>query len=234
MIKCIVVDDEAYAIDIIAGFVEKTPALSLVGKFTSAIEALRFVQEGKADLVFLDIQMPELTGIQFLKIAGHQCKVIVTTAYPGFALEGFEHDVVDYIVKPVPFERFLRAVQKAQVHFQPASPAAPTAPPTNYMFVKGDSKHAFIKVNYQDILYIEGLQNYVVIHTTQQKIITYQRLSDLTESLPSPPFYRIHKSYIISLEHIQKIEGNTVHIAQQVLPVSETYRPLFYEQIKQR
>jgi len=241
MIRCLAVDDEAYAAEIIASFITKTPSLTLVGIRTNAIDALHLVQQGKVDLVFLDIQMPELTGIQFLKIAGTQCKVILTTAYPDYALEGYELDVVDYLMKPIAFERFLRAVQKVQA-------ITPVAPPDtvnqrdaidmgdasqiDYIFVKGENKHKFIKVNYADIRYIEGLKNYVSIYTTKERIITYQRLADLQEELPSPPFFRIHKSYIVSLHHINRIEGNSVSIDGQYLSISESYREGFYRWIK--
>lgn len=250
MIRCIAVDDERYAADIIAGFIQKTPSLTLVGTFTNVLDTIPLIQQGKVDLVFLDIQMPELTGIQFLKIMGSQCRVILTTAYPDYALEGYELDVVDYLMKPIAFDRFLRAVQKAQ-HVLPArrpasntvsttlsdrvdQPAAPATElsQTDYIFVKGENKHKFIKVNYADIRYIEGLKNYVSIYTSKERIVTYQRLADLQDKLPSPPFFRIHKSYIISLHHINRIEGNNVSLDGQYLPVSESYREGFYAWIK--
>ncbi|MDX5436857.1 MAG: DNA-binding response regulator, partial [Pontibacter sp.] len=204
MIRCIAVDDEAYAANIIADYISKVPFLELVGKTTSPIEAINWVQEGKVDLVFLDIQMPELTGIQFLKICGSKCKVILTTAYPEYALEGYEHDVVDYLLKPIPFDRFFKAVHKAQgmlqlqepvkaapaVALQPAEQVAASAAP-DYMFVKGESKNKFLKVAYSDILYVEGLKNYVSMYLPGQRLVTYQSLTDLTEQLPQPPFYRV-------------------------------------------
>lgn len=241
MIRCLAVDDEAYAAEIIASFIKKTPFLTFVGICTNAIDALHLVQQGKVDLVFLDIQMPELTGIQFLKIAGKQCKIILTTAYPDYALEGYELDVVDYLMKPIAFERFLRAVQKVQAITPVAAPdtmnqrdAIDTCDGSqiDYIFVKGENKHKFIKVNYADIRYIEGLKNYVSIYTPKERIITYQRLADLQEELPSPPFFRIHKSYIVSLHHINRIEGNSVSIDGQYLSISESYREGFYRWIK--
>lgn len=241
MIRCLAVDDEAYASAIIATYIDKTPFLSLVGTTTSAFEALNLVQEGKVDLVFLDIQMPELTGIQFLKIAGGKCKVILTTAYPEYALEGFELDVVDYLLKPVSYERFYKAASKAQQLLMPT--AAETAqkevspvvnPTADFMFIKGDTKNKFIKINYSEILYVEGLKNYVSIYTTSaQRIITYQTLRELEDQLPQPPFYRVHRSYIVSTEHIRIIDGNHITIADQSIPIGETYREDFFKMIRE-
>lgn len=241
MIRCIAVDDEAYASEIIATYINKTPFLTLVGTTTSAFEALNLVQEGKVDLVFLDIQMPELTGIQFLKITGGKCKVILTTAYSEYALEGFDLDVVDYLLKPVSYERFYKAALKAQQLLMPttAEPdlkeSAPIANASNdFMFIKGDTKNKFIKINYNEILYVEGLKNYVSIYTTTaQRIITYQTLRELEEQLPQPPFYRVHRSYIVSTEHIRVIDGNNITLADQSIPIGETYREDFFKMIKE-
>ncbi|WP_131535820.1 LytR/AlgR family response regulator transcription factor [Pedobacter nototheniae] len=239
MIRCLAVDDESYASDIIAAFINKTPFLELVGTTTSAFEALNLVQDGKVDLVFLDIQMPELTGIQFLKICGNKCKVILTTAYPEYALEGFDLDVVDYLLKPISYERFYKAASKAQQILEPVMPAQSenvvvATPQTNdFIFIKGDTKNKFIKVNYDDILYIEGLKNYVSVYTATQRIITYQALRELEIQLPQPPFYRIHKSYIVSIEKIRMIDGNTVFINEQAIPIGETYKEDFFKIIKE-
>jgi len=226
MIRCLAVDDESYAADIIAGFIAKTPALELVGATSNPFEALQLVQEGKVDVVFLDVQMPELTGIQFLKICRDKCKVILTTAYPEYALDGFELDVVDYLLKPVSYERFYRAVSK----LQPVTPSVNT----DFIFLKGDTKNKYIKVNYHDIEYVEGLKNYISVYAAGQRIITYQTLRELETQLPQPPFYRIHKSYIVSLDHIRMIDGNVVYIGQQALPVGETYRDDFMKIIRER
>ncbi|MFD1257059.1 LytR/AlgR family response regulator transcription factor [Mucilaginibacter terrae] len=244
MIRCIAVDDEAYAVKIIADYINKVPFLELAGTTTSAIDALGMVQQGNIDLVFLDIQMPELTGIQFLKLCGSKCKVILTTAYPEYALEGYEHDVLDYLLKPVAFDRFFKAAQKALNYLLPAVlppsnytpsaplPALPDASP-NYIFIKGDSKNKFLKVGYDDILYVEGLKNYVSVFTPLQRLITYQTLRDLEAQLPQPPFYRVHKSYIISLNKIRMVDGHTIYIQDQAIPIGETYRDGFYKIIRE-
>ncbi|KQS35976.1 LytTR family DNA-binding domain-containing protein [Pedobacter sp. Leaf194] len=236
MIRCLAVDDEAYASDIIAAFINKTPFLELVATTTNAFEALGMVQEGKIDLVFLDIQMPELTGIQFLKICGDKCKVILTTAYPEYALDGFDLNVVDYLLKPISYERFYQAAQKARQIISPTPiEAAPLSTSvSDFIFIKGDTKNKFIKVNYNEILYIEGLKNYVSVYTATQRIITYQSLRELETQLPHPPFYRVHKSYIISLEKIKTIDGNALFIADQSIPIGDTYKEDFFKIVRER
>lgn len=226
MIRCLVVDDELYATKIIADHIGKVAYLELAGTTTSAVAALSLVQQGGIDLVFLDIQMPELTGIQFLKLYGGKCKVILTTAYPEYALDGFEHDVVDYLLKPIAFDRFLRAVGKVN---EMIGALAPTSAPVDHIFVKGDSKHKFIRIAYRDILYVEGLKNYVSIYTTAgQRVVTYQSMRDMEELLPQPLFFRVHRSFIISADKISMVDGNVVYIGEQAVPVGETYREGFF------
>ncbi len=248
MIRCLAVDDEAYATKIIADYITKIPFLELVGTTTSAIEALTKVQQGNIELVFLDIQMPDLTGIQFLKLCGSKCKVILTTAYPEYALDGYEHDVLDYLLKPIAFDRFLKAAHKAHAQIMPVKTASSTIPSVQnqenpnvqnaaaneYMFIKGESKNKFLKVNYDDILYIEGLKNYVSLFTSGQRMVTYQTLRDLETQLPQPPFYRVHKSYIISVDKIRMVDGNQVYIGEQPIPIGETYRDGFLKVIREQ
>ncbi|GGK59238.1 LytR/AlgR family response regulator transcription factor [Rufibacter glacialis] len=244
MIRCICVDDEAYASNLLKAYIEKIPFLRFVGSTTSPVEALGWVSEGRCDLVFLDIQMPELTGLQFLKLAGHKCKVILTTAYPEYALEGYEHNVVDYLLKPIAFDRFLKAVQKAQAVLAPSLVAMPPAIPLiqplpaaaaqEYMFVKGESKNKFLRINYADILFIEGLKNYVSLYLPQQRVVTYQTLRELEEQLPQPPFYRVHKSYIISIDKVRMVDGNTLYLQDKEIPIGETYREGFFKLIREK
>jgi DNA-binding LytR/AlgR family response regulator len=245
MIRCLAVDDEAYAVKIIADYISKIPFLELAGTTTSAIDALGQVQQGGIDLVFLDIQMPDLTGIQFLKLCGSKCKVILTTAYPEYALEGYEHDVIDYLLKPIAFDRFFKAAQKALTQLQPATQSPlphvastppqppPQEPAPDYMFIKGESKNKFLKVSYDDILYVEGLKNYVSVFMPDQRLVTYQSLRDLEAQLPQPPFYRVHKSYIISIDKIRMVDGHTIYIQDQAIPIGETYRDGFYKMIRE-
>ncbi len=271
-IRCLAVDDEAYATKIIADYIQKVPFLELAGTTISAIDALAQVGAGGIDLVFLDIQMPELTGMQFLKLCNNKCKVVLTTAYPEYALDGYEFDVVDYLLKPVAFERFLKAAQKAYTILNGAgtigtaaggagvvgatvaggtaggagvsgaagsgmlmgtSGAGTAGNNPDYMFIKGDSKNKFIKVDYKDILYIEGLKNYVSVFTTGQRLITYQALRDLETVLPRPPFYRVHKSYIIPIDKIRMVDGNVLYIGEEGIPIGETYREDFFKLIRE-
>ncbi|QIX60940.1 response regulator transcription factor [Hymenobacter sp. BT18] len=240
MIRCLAVDDEAPALAILADYIGQLPFLRLVGTTTNPIEALTLVQQGQVDLVFLDIQMPKLTGLQFLKLAGNRCKVVLTTAYPEYALEGYENDVVDYLLKPISFERFVKAAQKvlaqgplSQLLPAPAPAVAPVAASAGHMFVKGESKNKFLRVNYADILYIEGLSNYVSIHLPGQRIVTYQTLRELAETLPQPPFLRVHKSFIVSLDKIRMVDGNTIYLHDKEIPVSDTYREQLYRLIRE-
>jgi DNA-binding LytR/AlgR family response regulator len=246
MIRCLAVDDEAPALLILADYISQLPFLELVGTTTNPIEALTMVQQGQVDLVFLDIQMPKLTGLQFLKLAGNKCRVILTTAYPEYALEGYENDVVDYLLKPIAFERFLKAANKALALLAPATTApttvapppsvpAPTAlvaPTTGHLFVKGDTKNKYLRINYADILYVEGLNNYVLLHLPNERIATYQTLKELADSLPQPPFLRVHKSYIVSLNHVRLLDGNTLYVQDKLIPVSDTYREALYRVVR--
>lgn len=237
MIRCLVVDDEAPALAILADYIGQVPFLTLAGTTTDPVEALTLVQRGAVDLVFLDIQMPKLTGLQFLKLSGNRCKVVLTTAYPEYALEGYEHDVVDYLLKPVSFERFLKAAQKALAQWPapsaaPAPVPTPAAPGAGHLFVKGETKNKYVRVSHADILYVEGLSNYVAIHVPGQRLVTYQTLRELAATLPQPPFLRVHKSYIVSLDHVRMVDGNTVYVGDRLIPVSETYREQLFRLIR--
>src|ERR1700755_1088620 len=194
MIRCLVVDDEPLALHIVEDYILKVPFLQLVKATTNPIEALTLVQQGEVDLVFLDVQMPELTGIQFLKISNGKAKVILTTAYPQYALEGYELDVIDYLLKPIAFDRFFKSVQKAQAVLQPAAAPAPAsqqeqAPQqkqqdllSDFIFVK--TEHKIQKVYLNDILFIEGLKDYISIFTPAERIITLQNMKKMEDALP--------------------------------------------------
>ncbi|HEY9001676.1 MAG TPA: LytTR family DNA-binding domain-containing protein [Mucilaginibacter sp.] len=228
-IRCLIIDDKPLAIDILADYTRKVPFLELVGSITNPIEGLSIIREQNIDLVFLDIQMPELTGLQFMKIAGKQCKVILTTAYSKYALDGFEHDVIDYLLKPIAFDRFYRAVEKAKQSIsKPADKGVQPNTETNpeYLFVK--TEHRIQKVNLKDILYIEGLQNYISIQTTSERVLSLQTLKKIEESLPVRDFVRVHKSYIVALRHISAIERSRIFIGDTVIPVGDNYREGFY------
>lgn len=227
-LRVIVTDDEPLAMNLIADYVRKTPGLQLVFQTTKALEALQWVQEGKAELVFLDIQMPELTGIQFMKIIRNACQVIITTAYTEYAVEGYEYDVVDYLLKPITFERFLIAAKKAISKFEnrklevlPVQAAC--------IFVK--SEYRVQRINLADILYIEGLRDYIAIYTALSKVMTLESMKNMELMLPPNEFIRIHKSYIINRSRIDFIERGKVVIGKEYLPVGETYREKFMKEI---
>jgi DNA-binding LytR/AlgR family response regulator len=230
-LRCLIIDDKPLAIDILADYAGKVPFLQLIGTTTNPIEGLHLLREQNIDLVFLDIQMPELTGLQFIKIAGKQCKIILTTAYAEYALDGYEHDVVDYLLKPIAFDRFYRAAEKALQAIAPADKTAPQLSQSEaapeYLFVK--TEYRIQKVDLKDILYIEGLQNYMAIVTTVGRILSLQTLKKLEEQLPQKEFVRVHKSFIVSLRHINAIERGRISIADQVIPVGDNYREGFYK-----
>lgn len=226
MIRCFVLDDEKFALDILVSFISRIPDLALMGASTDVFEAINHIQDGEVDLLFLDIQMPELTGLQLLKIIGNRCRTILTTAYPDYALEGFELDVVDYLMKPVAFDRFVRAVAKV-----PRNESAKNE--RQFIMLKGDRKNKFHNVYLNEIRYIQGLKNYVQFFTGEGTIVSYQNLNHLEEYLPSPPFFRVHRSFIISLDHVRMIDGNSVYVGQQLIPIGESYQKAFLTYLDQ-
>ncbi len=235
MIKCIIVDDEQHAIDILVHYVEQTPLLQLAGTTTNPLEALQLIATQKIDLVFLDIQMPELSGIDFIKAIQGKVKVILTTAYSEFALESYELDVVDYLLKPIRLPRFLQAVQKAAKEMEePVTPATPEE--DDYIFVKTESKGKLLKINLPDIDYIEGMKNYVAIYCANKKTMVYTSMKDLEERLPSKDFIRVHKSFIIAIGRITGIEGNLVRLKDVTteIQIGENYKPQLMEIIRNK
>ncbi len=227
MLRCIAVDDEPLALEVLESYIRKVPSLRLVGLCGGALEAIRMLSPGAVDLVFLDVDMPDLTGTQLLRTLKHPPLVVFTTAYPDYALEGFELDAVDYLLKPVPFDRFLRAVNKAQERLHPsAAPAAAatTPPPSepNFIFVKTEYKT--LRVDLDDILYVEGLKDYVLIHTRQKKIITLLSLNKMVEKLPPTHFLRVHRSFIVAVNKMDSIERNRIRIGDAEIPVGDLYR----------
>ncbi len=240
ILKCIAVDDEPLALDIIADYVAKVPFLELVKRTESAIEAMQIVQEGNIDLVFLDIQMPELTGIQFLKIAGNKASYILTTAYSQYALESYDLNVSDYLLKPIAFDRFYKAVEKVRNQHQkqesttPAVPepvATPATAPSIQDFIFVKTEHKIQKIELDDILYIEGLKDYISIFTKNERVITLQNMKKMEETLPKNDFIRVHKSYIIAVDKIESIERSRIAIAGKTIPVGDTYRDAFFKLI---
>ncbi|RPE13075.1 DNA-binding response regulator [Chitinophaga lutea] len=221
MIRCLLVDDEPWALDLMVSYVSKLPNLQLVAACDKPLEALRLATPEKTDVIFLDIQMPELDGLQFMQAINNKCKVVITSAYTEYAIHGFEHNVTDYLLKPISFERFCKAVQKVTEQLTPG-PSAPAAP---HIFIKTDQK--LVKVRFDEILFLEGARDYVLIHTTHDKIITLDSLRNLEEALPGNLFARAHKSYIVAVDKIDAIERNRIVIGEHYLPIGESHKAGF-------
>jgi len=231
-LNCLIVDDEPLARQLLTEYVRKVPFLNLVKACSSALEAMEELRNHPVELLFLDIQMPEITGITFLKTLKKKPMVILTTAYSEYALESYEFDVIDYLLKPITLERFLRAVDKASERSAAVQGSVPREkqglePVQPFVFVKDGTK--LVKIRWTDILYVEGLKDYVTIHTRQQKIVSLQRLKALEETLPQDQFIRIHNSYIIALQAIDTIHKDKVQIGTVFLPISDSYRKSFKE-----
>jgi len=227
-LKCIIIDDEPPAIRLLEKYVAKVSFLELAGTFTNPLEGLQEINKQKIDLVFLDIQMPEITGIQLSKIIDKSTKIIFTTAYPQFALESYDVSAIDYLLKPIAFERFYKAVLKIQ---EKETIITTISKKDGFIFFKTDGKNKFAKVFLDDILYIEGLKNYVSIYTKNQRIITYSTLKNVFENLPKSDFIQTHRSYIIALKHIDKIENDAVWIGKNEISIGNTYKKTFFEKV---
>ncbi len=233
IVKCIAVDDEPLALDIIKDYISQVPFLKLVKTFNDGISVLEYLASNSVDLIFLDIEMGGLSGTQLLKTLQRKPKVIMTTAYRNYAVDAFDLDVTDYLLKPFSFERFLKAVEKScnllneeqNDHTRPAEDK-------DYFFVK--SGYKILKVNFDDILYIEGLSEYIIIKTKTVNIITLQSFKNIEKNLPEQGFIRIHKSYLISLNKIDSVEGQNVTIAGKELPIGNKYKKRFFEAISMK
>lgn len=219
-INCIIIDDEPLACKGLAEYVHDVDFMQLCGIYEDALKANAAMETNKIDLIFLDIQMPRITGLDFLKTLPHPPLVIFTTAYPQYALEGYELNVLDYLVKPISFPRFLKAVMKAKEqlelkhHEQPALHQASE----DYIFIKADNR--LVKIFFKNILYVEALQNYVCIHTTDKKYITYLTFKSIEENLPHELFLKVHKSYIVQLAKVDAVDGNELQVGQFKIPIS--------------
>lgn len=223
--SCIIIEDEPLALERTKGFVEKTPFLKLLGTFDNALEGLTFLKSNQVDLLFLDINMDELTGIELLKSSQLNCGVIITTAYSEYALTGYELNVTDYLLKPFSYERFLQAANKIHVRKAVYSNEINS----KYIFIKTENR--LEKVNIDDILFIEGMRDYRRIHTITKRIMTLQNFSELEELIPPNLICRVHKSYMVSIGKIEEIERSRIKISDQIIPISETYRNHFFSQI---
>ncbi|MDQ3142394.1 MAG: LytTR family DNA-binding domain-containing protein [Bacteroidota bacterium] len=236
MIRTLIVDDEPLAQEILQTYISQIPNLFLVASCNNAIEANDILRKEPVDLMLLDIEMPQLTGIEFLRSQEHAPMTIFTTAYREFAIQGFELNAIDYLLKPISFERFLKAINKVSAKIQLEAPKSLEALAATFIFVKADKK--LIKLNFADIIYIEGLKDYVIIHTETQRVITLQTMKSLEEKLPEHIFLRAHRSFIINLNKIQAIVGNGIEVVErgQVkhLPIGKNYKDEMEAMIEKR
>ncbi len=233
-LKCIAVDDEPLALDLVCKFVEQTAFLDLEGKFDNAIEALAYINQNAIDLVFLDIQMPDLSGMELARVLEGKAnskkpKIIFTTAYNQFAIEGYKVDALDYLLKPFSYEEFLVAAGKAYQHYEKMNSITPAANQPDYIFLKVE--YQLVKINLSNITHIEAYKDYIKVHLTDKPnpVLSLTSLKNMEDMLPSDRFMRIHRSFIINLEHIHSISRNVVHIGNTHITVSENYKDTFLQ-----
>ena len=239
MLNVLIVDDEPLALDVLETFIGQMPELKLVRRCTNALEANEALKSLDIDLMFIDIQMPQLTGIDFVKTLTDPPMVVFTTAYPNYAIQGFDLNALDYLLKPISLERFMRAVNRAVEHHEAmnrdtTSSAGTAEDSSDFFFVKADKK--LVKVNFDDIIYIEGLKDYVIIRLLNTRVITLQTMKSLEEKLPTNKFRRIHRSFIVSMDKILAIDGSLVEVMEKdkpkSLPIGKNYRDELLEMIE--
>lgn len=227
-INCIVIEDEPLALKKLIGFIDKVGNLKLCESFDNAIDAISYLKENSIDLIFLDIQMEEFTGIQFLETVKERPKVIITTAYDKYAVKGYELDVVDYLLKPFTFDRFIQSIEKASA----IQTNGLTSTSNKYIFVK--TEYRLEKIDLNDILYIEGMSEYLGIVTLQKRIMTLQNFNSITKILPDDNYVRVHKSYLVAIDKIKSIERNRIKISDKIIPISDTYKDIFFDKLKKK
>jgi two-component system, LytTR family, response regulator len=233
IIRCLLVDDEPLALDLLEGYVIKTPSLSLAGRCSSAFQALELLEKTDVDLMFLDIQMPGLTGLEFTRSLPSGPKVIFTTAFEQYALEGYRVDALDYLLKPISYPEFLNSVNKAKRWFDHTEKAV-TVETRNSIFVKSDYK--LVQIEFNSILYIEGLKDYVKIHLegNDKPILSLMSMKSFEENLPEARFMRVHRSFIVNLDKINTIERNRIVFGKEYIPISENYKDNFQRFVNER
>ena len=232
-LNCLVVDDEPLALELMAGYVRQTPFLTLAGGCSSAVEALEMLKTASVDLLFLDIQMPQLNGLELSKMIDPKTRVIFTTAFEQYALEGFRVDALDYLLKPISYAEFLKAAAKAQRWFKLQSAAVSGGGAPQQIFVKSDYK--MVQIALSEILYVEGVKDYIQIHTADgRRIMTLMSMKAIEESLPADRFVRVHRSFIVNMDHIQTIERNRIVFGKVYIPISDSYKDRFSELLARR
>jgi DNA-binding LytR/AlgR family response regulator len=231
-INCIVIDDELPAIEQMETYINRVPFLNLIKSFDNAIEPINFLKSNQVDVIFLDIEMEGFSGLQFIKSIQHKPKIILTTAYDEYALEAYNLNVSDYLLKPISFERFIQALDKIFEYFTAVKPISKEDKlyKRDYFFVKTEFRMQ--RVDFNDILYIEGMKEYLLVHTTNERIITLQNFVNILKNLPSDNFVRVHKSYIVGMNKIKSVERNRIYINDKIIPISLTYKDSFFEFLK--
>src|ERR1043166_5241655 len=231
MINCIIIDDEPLARKGLKEYIADVDFLNIIGEFDNALKATELLMSGSTQLLFLDIQMPKITGLEFFKSLQHAPPVIFTTAYPQYALDGFDLNALDYLVKPISFERFLKAALRAKEYYEIRihNEETPTEKKEDYFFIKSDNK--LVKIFFDEVLFIEALQNYVTIHTADKKYITYLTFKSVEEYLPADRFIKTHKSYIVSASRVDSIEGNEIRIGNHHIPISRNEKEEVMEKL---
>jgi two-component system, LytTR family, response regulator len=231
MINCIAIDDEPLALSKLEGFISKVPELNLIQTFESGVEAISWLKLNHVDLIFLDIQMTHLTGIEFLEASGARCEIIITSAYEQYALKGYEHNVIDYLLKPYSFQRFMKSINKIMDHLSTKEPARNVLPESDkFIFVK--TEYRLERVDFDEILYVEGMKDYLRIVCKNRKIMTLQSFSQLEKMVPVEGFCRVHKSFLVAINKIESVERGVIRIGSQRIPVSNTYKDNFFNLIK--
>lgn len=235
-IRCAILDDEPMAVALLSKYVERISSFELVKATTNPFEILDLIVQTTIDIVFIDIQMPELTGLQMMEMLGNKTKFVITSAYSEYALKGYEHNVVDYLLKPISFDRFYKCIQKIEsLSQEKPAPAAEILAKTEekqeeFLFIKTDGK--LVKINMNDLLLVEGLKDYLYLHLKNEKLIVLDTLKEFEAKLPALSFMRVHKSYIIRLDQIETIERNRVFIQNKIVPIGETYKTKFQDWVK--
>jgi DNA-binding LytR/AlgR family response regulator len=237
MINVLIVDDEPLALDILETYISQMPDLHLVARCSNALEAREALAKHAVDLMFLDIQMPQLTGIDFVKTLQKPPLIVFTTAYSNYAIEGFELSALDYLMKPIPLDRFMKSVNKANEQLElmhREENASTTGDGLDFFFVKADKK--LVKINFDDIVYIEGLKDYVIIRLSHTRVITLQTMKSLEEKLPNPQFRRIHRSFIVAMDKVLAIEGSMIEVLEKdkpkLIPIGKNYKDELLELIE--
>jgi len=232
-IRCLLVDDEPLALDLLEGYVLKTPSLALAGRCSSAFQAMEMMENTEVDLMFLDIQMPGLSGMEFIRSLQNPPKVIFTTAFEQYALEGFKVDALDYLLKPISYPEFLNAVNKAKHWFELGEKAVVPAA-RNSIFVKSDYK--LVQIEFNNILYIEGLKDYVKFYLegNEKPVLSLMSMKSLEENLPEIHFMRVHRSFIVNVDKIKTIERNRIVFGNEFIPISENYKEKFHKFVDER